>query len=250
MPRVTTPLELHPLPASDLRLATPLFTMRETAAYLGVPFSTFHTWVRGYERRPPGRPAVVGAAVVHAQAAQGLSPTVPFIGLIEAHVLSAFRRAGVPLPKIRAALARLGEDTGVEYALASGHLYTDGRDVLYEYAEQQGEDVIRSLTVVHSGQRVLRPVLEQDLRLITWDEDAWPVTLRLSGFERAAVVVDPECGFGRPRFVHGGARIEDVVDRFFGGDDIQEIADDFGVPVSECLEAVRVLGRSRLVRAA
>jgi uncharacterized protein (DUF433 family) len=238
------------LPASDRRLATPLYTVRETAAYVGVPFSTFRAWVRGYERRAPGRPPVIGAAVVHALPARGPTPTVPFIGLVEGHVLSAFRRAGVPLPRIRAALARLTGDRGLEHALASRHLSTDGRDVLYDYARDEGPEVIHSLTVVESGQRVFRPVVEEHLRLITWDEDGWPIALRLPAFERAAVVVDPQRCSGRPRFLRGGARIEDVVGRVVGGDDIEEIARDAGVAVGECLEAVRVLGRLRRVRAA
>ena len=65
-----------------------------------------------------------------------------------------------------------------------------------------------------------------------------------------AVVVDPQRSAGRPRFVHGGARVEEVVGRLRGGDGIEEIARDVGVPVGECLEAVRVLGRLRRVRAA
>ncbi len=248
--RAADRLRLRPLPESDPRVAAPVYTVRESAAYLGLPYSTFHTWVRGYERRPSGRPPVVGAAVVHALASEGRSPTVPFLGLVEGHVLSGFRRAGVSLPRIRAALAKLAVDVGVPHALASGHLYSDGVELLYEYAEREGEEVIRSLTEVRSGQRVLRPVLEQYLKLITWDAEAWPRTLQLPGFARAEVIADPHRAFGRPVFRHGGARVEDVVDRFFGGDEIGEIAEDFGVPVGECLEAVRVIGRSRVDRVA
>lgn len=240
----------RPLPAGDRRLVTPLYTVRETAAYVGVPCSTLHAWVRGYERRAPGRRTVRGAALVHALAAHGPAPTVPFIGLVEGHVLGAFRRAGVPLPRIRTALARLARDTGLDHALASRHLSTDGRDLLFDYAGDEGPDVLRSLTVVASGQRVLRPVVEEHLRRITWDEDGWPTTLQLPGFERVAVVVDPQRSSGRPRFVHGGARIEDVVGRLIGGGRIEEIALDCGVPLCDCLEAVRVLGRLRRVRAA
>jgi uncharacterized protein (DUF433 family) len=40
--------------------------------------------------------------------------------------------------------------------------------------------------------------------------------------------------------VHGGARVEDLVDRFQAGDGLGEIADDFGVPHAEGEDVIRV----------
>ena len=59
---------------------------------------------------------------------------MPFIGFAEAYVLSAFRRAGVPLQRIRPAVDVLSSEIGLEHALASKKLYTDGAEVLYDYA--------------------------------------------------------------------------------------------------------------------
>jgi hypothetical protein len=45
---------------TDARFAKPLYTVAEASSYLGVPRSTFDTWVRGYTLRPAGRPVVQG----------------------------------------------------------------------------------------------------------------------------------------------------------------------------------------------
>ena len=40
--------------------------------------------------------------------------------------------------------------------------------------------------------------------------------------------------------VHGGARVEDLVDRFRAGDGFAEIAADFDVPSGEVEDVIRV----------
>jgi hypothetical protein len=62
-------------------------------------------------------------------------PIIPFIGLAEGLVLAATRRSGVPLQRIRPALERLDEEFGLAHALASQRLYTDGAEMLFDYAE-------------------------------------------------------------------------------------------------------------------
>jgi hypothetical protein len=54
-------------------------------------------------------------------------PAVPFIGLAEAYALTAFRSAGVPMQRIRPAIDALYRELGLEHALASKRLYTDGQ---------------------------------------------------------------------------------------------------------------------------
>lgn len=44
--------------------------------------------------------------------------------------------------------------------------------------------------------------------------------------------------------VHGGARVEDLVDRFVAGDTLADIADDFGVPEEEVEDVIRVAARA------
>lgn len=61
----------------DLRFDVPLYSVAETAQYLGVPASTFRTWAKGYVRRPTGGNAVVGAPVLSVVAQPGPEASVP-----------------------------------------------------------------------------------------------------------------------------------------------------------------------------
>ena len=53
-------------------------------------------------------------------------------------------------------------------------------------------------------------------------------------------MVNPKIAFGLPLVVHGGARVEDLVDRFQAGDSMAEIAKDFDVPVAEVEDVIRI----------
>jgi uncharacterized protein (DUF433 family) len=176
--------------------------------------------------------------------AHGREATVPFIGFAEAYVLSAFRRAGVPMQRIRPAVEVLSSGIGVDHALASRRLYTDGAEVLYDFASSAHDEELRGLTVVRTGQRQFAEVVRNYLKRITYGDDGWAAQVRLPAYRRAEVIVDPRRAFGMPLVVHGGARVEDLVDRFVAGDTLADIAADFGVPEPEVEDVVRVATRA------
>ncbi|MBY0398629.1 MAG: DUF433 domain-containing protein [Thermoleophilia bacterium] len=53
------------------------------------------------------------------------------------------------------------------------------------------------------------------------------------------MIVDPNRAFGRPLFEHGGARVEDVLDRWLAGESWEALSRDFRVPVEEIEDAAR-----------
>ncbi|HEY7830287.1 MAG TPA: hypothetical protein VIC06_06965 [Solirubrobacteraceae bacterium] len=219
----------------DSRVARPVFTLREAAVYLGLPKSTLHSWAR---------PAGGALPVVTCFPPHGREATVPFIGFAEAYVLAAFRRAGVPMQRIRPAVEVLSSGIGVEHALASKSLYTDGAEVLYDYAASEHDEELRGLTVVRTGQRQFAEIVRDYLKRITYGDDGWASQVRLPAYGRAQVIVNPRRAFGLPLVVHGGARVEDLVDRFVAGDTLADIAEDFGVPEPEVEDVVRVATRA------
>jgi uncharacterized protein (DUF433 family) len=153
-------------------------------------------------------------------------------------VLAAFRRSGVPLQRIRPALTALRKEIALEHALASESLFSDGAEILYDYAEQQGLPEVADLVVVRSGQRVFVNVVAEYLQRITYG-DGWPRVVRLPRYENAAVIVNPSVAFGQPVFERGGSRVEDVIQRWRAGDDVSDLARDFGVPAADIETVVR-----------
>nr|MBA2601362.1 DUF433 domain-containing protein [Actinomycetota bacterium] len=219
----------------DLRFTKPLYTVSEAASYLGVPRSTFATWMHGYVRSAPGTRSVHGEPLLTSIEGHGL--TVPFIGLAEGMVLAAFRDTGLPLQRMRPALQRFAEEHELDQALASKHLYADGAEILYDYARAHGDKQLRLLTVVRTGQWFFHDVIERYLSRIQY-VDEWAAGLTLPTTDEPILLADPERAFGQPVFVHGGARVADVKSRVEAGEPTQAVADDYGVPLDDVLAAL------------
>ena len=238
---------LDDAPSALDRFSSPLYTVTEAARYLDVPASTLASWAKGYRRAGKGRPEVTGAPVLTTVTSRGRGPVIPFVGLAEGLVLTAMRRAGVPLQRIRPALTRLDEELGLQHALASRRLYTDGAEVLYDYGET-GEDedaarAARELVVVRSDQRMFNEVVEAYLRRLEFADDGYVQLIRLPAYEVAEIVVDPARGFGQPIFARGGARLEDALALFRAGEPLDVVAQEYGVPRAELEDAVRIATR-------
>ena len=227
----------------DERFDVPLYSATEVARYLDVPVSTFRTWAHGYVRRQQGRKPVVGDPIVTTlQPDAGVS--VPFVGLAEAHALAAIRRAGVPLQRIRPALDVLQRELGIAHALASKALYTDGAEVLYDYAQSHGDSPearsARELVVVRQGQHVFNDVVDSYLRRVEFlPGDQWAQLIHLPRYRHADVVVDPRRSFGAPIFANGGVRLETVLAAFKAGADIETLTAEYGVPPDDLLDVLR-----------
>lgn len=230
-----------------LRFDTPLYTVADAARILGVPTSTVSSWAKGYTKRRPDLPLKVGQPVVTAlPRARRDAPTIPFIGLAEAFVLTAVRRSGVSLQRIRPALAAIESEIGLAHALASERLYTDGAELLFDYAERHPDTVgeaVSDLVVVRNKQRVFRDVIVGYLRQIVYGDDGYASVIHVPQYEQAAVVVDPTRSFGAPIFERGGVRLDDVLHRFWAGESLEELADDFRVPLRDLEDVVRVASR-------
>ena len=228
---------------SDLRFTVPLYTLSEASRHLLVPRSTLGTWANGYERLPEGRRAVKVDPIITATAPDqhGL-PQLPFIGVAEAYVLNAFRRAGVPMQRIRPSVDWLVNNVG-PYALASKDLFTDGAEVLWQFAQRAGEGspddrVVKHLIVPRSGQYVFKDIVAHYLKQIHFADDKFADLIHLTQFGDADVVLDPYRGFGQPVFNRSGARVEDALGPLRAGETFEAVAEDYGVSEEELRDAL------------
>jgi uncharacterized protein (DUF433 family) len=134
----------------------------------------------------------------------------------------------------------LDGEIGIEHALASRRLYTDGAVILFDYADAEQDQELAGLTEVVSRQRVFAPIVQEYLRRIEYGKDDWATKLVSPATPRPIVAVDPARSFGQPIFVHGAVRVEDVIDRWRAGDPLVEVAMDFGVPAEDVEDILRV----------
>ncbi|MEE6286134.1 DUF433 domain-containing protein [Georgenia sp. MJ173] len=215
----------------DPVLTRPLYTLREAAAIVGVPSSTLHSWARGRSYKGTDGAQHRSDAII-TTTGTGRREVVPFLGLAEAYVLAAFRAAGVPMQRIRPALAHLEEEIGVAAALTSERLKTDGAEVLWEYQGEGGDDeIVNDLVIVRNQQIVFRDVVEQYLKTITYRSGRVAV-IGLPQY-RTDVVVDPLRNFGRPMLASRAIRVQDIVGRVEAGELIGEVALDYGLDPDE-----------------
>lgn len=225
MTAIATPLTR--LSRHDLRLAVPLYTLGEAARYLDVPASTLHAWARPTDAAP----------LITVLPKHGHFPSLPFIGFAEAFVIKAAVDAGVPPVRIRPGIKKIKERAGgIEHALASRVVYTDGAELLLETIDDE------DLEVARTDQRTFRKAVESKLQLITFGEDGdvFAERIRLPRYERAHVVVDPRFASGKPIVEEGLApRVKDLVDRVLGGDDPRLVARDFKIPLTHVQEILR-----------
>ncbi|KZS64409.1 hypothetical protein A4G26_10100 [Mycobacterium kansasii] len=227
----------------DLRFDVPLYTLTEASRYLLVSRATLATWADGYERRPANAPTVKGQPIITALPHRaGSYARLPFVGIAEAYVLNAFRRAGVPMQRIRPSLDWLIKNVG-PHALASQDLCTDGAEVLWRFAERSGEgspddQVVRGLIVPRSGQYVFKEIVEHYLKQISFADDRLASMIRLPQYGEANVVLDPCRGYGQPLFDGSGVRVADVLGPLRAGATFRAVADDYGVTVAQLQDAV------------
>lgn len=205
----------------------PIYSQADVARIIVAPRSTVHDWASGYVSSAGGgfQPPVLTSV------RPGRGHTVSFLALAEAYVLNAFRRAGLPLQRIRPAVDKLREHVGLEYSLASRRLATDGAEVLLE----SGDPGDRRLVVVRNGQAVFREVVEDYLRFITFGEGGFASQLQLPQFTDADVVVRPTINGGRPTLIQRGIAVDDVLGRVRAGEPPREVAHDFGLKLADVL---------------
>jgi uncharacterized protein (DUF433 family) len=205
----------------------PLYSKAEAAKILRLSPSTLNNWVSGYSY--PTRSGERQQKPLVTRTAPIARKTVPFAGIAEAYVLSALKRAGVPMQRIRPAVAQLEAEFGLEHALLSERLKTDGVDVLFDYLVKTdpGFVPVSVLTAVRGRDRqmVFRESVESYLKTISYGNHA--VDYIQLPFYRFPVVINPRVNAGRPTTMSRGVRVRDIVDRVKAGDSIPEVADDY-----------------------
>lgn len=154
---------------------------------------------------------------------------MPFIGLAEAWIVRAFTKAGVPVSRIRPALEQLRSQIGLDHALASDRLKTDGAEILWDLRRSDSALDDNRLVVVRNGQAAFGEIVREHLKQVDY-RDGFIGQLRIPRASGAEYTIDPEINFGQPTLSAYGVRVADVLARIAAGETIRDVAADFDMP--------------------
>lgn len=221
--------------AADIR-HMPLYSPAEAARFLRLPASTVRAWAfgQGYKAKD-GEPRRFKPVI---STADPNNRRLSFLNLVELLVLAAIRKQHqVELKQVRSAVEFLRKRFPSKHPLADNDFQTDGINL---FVEKYGD----LLNISRDGQIAMKEVIQQYLKLVERDASGVPFKLHLprradAPDPLAAVVIDPERGFGRPVLDGRGIRTEVVVERFRAGESIASLAEDYGLDASVIEDILR-----------
>jgi uncharacterized protein (DUF433 family) len=210
----------------------PIYSQVEAARIVGTSSSSLSRWTRSSGGRRFG--SVITHPALITSIHEGRGRTVPFVGLAEAYVIAAFRAAGLSMQRIRPAVEALRSGIGLEHALISERLRTDGAEILLEAERDSpdGEAADRRLVVVRNGQAVFREVVDKYLRGIRY-RGGFVASLQVPHYSTIDVVVDLRINAGSPTVARRGVRVGDVMSRVEAGEAKSAVADDYRLTAHE-----------------
>src|SRR5215813_13338197 len=210
------------------RLFLPAYQIGEAANYARISPQTVVAWHK------------IGASLLQEREKRA---ALSYMQLIEVAVVAAFRKAGVPLKRIRnareyAASALKSEYPFAEYRFKENgkHLYLDSTQIVLK------EDTV--LQADQEGQLAWESVIG---RLQEFEYEKEGIVLKWHVAGRASpIIIDPRISFGAPAVK--GTPTWVIRGRYDAGESDSDIAEDFGIKKEEVRQALRfegVLGGGR-----
>jgi uncharacterized protein (DUF433 family) len=213
----------------------PRYTVGEAARYLRMPATTLKSWVSG-RTYPTSGGEKEWDGLIDRPVEDDLR--LSFSNLIEAHVLLALRKQyRVRMKEIRTALEYTSKKCGIERVLLSPQLRAMKRNLFLQELDEL-------TNVGRGGQAAMPEVLGAYLQRIEWDLTGLPV--RMFPLTRAEpqdspkiLTIDPRIAFGRPIIERNAIKTSAIAERFYAGESMADLAEDYGLEVFEVEEALR-----------
>jgi uncharacterized protein (DUF433 family) len=200
----------------DTRFTVPLYTISAAAYHLGIDASKLNRWIK-----KDGLLTVLAPETQH-------GARLPFVALVEAQLYCEFRRGGLSLQAIASGMRVVREKLGSDM-FKEGVLAYDGLDILMNLAKTSDDpEWIRAKDL----QSTIPKIVDEGLRLITWDEQKYPQAVKLTAYGDTDVVADYRYAFGQPIIGGTRTRVEDVIHLFKSGEALQSVSDELEVESS------------------
>ena len=223
-----------PVTPDDIKLL-PAYTLDEASRYIGMSKSTMQIWFRGRHEylTKKGRKHNAVSPILHSDS--GARQPISFIDLIEAHVLTTVRKGyKIPVKNIRSAAEYLKVLNKNLTFLAHEDFYHDHKHLFLKI-----EDLLISLS--ERGQVVDKDIIEKGLTQIKYGNDGFADKFfpRIGDTIQHDFVLDPHINYGKLSIARLGVGADIISTRFDSGEDILEIASDYGAEQKEVEEAIR-----------
>ena len=209
------------------RLYIPNYRIREAARYAHLSSQTVANW--------HGRP---GANHKSTLSTKEQGAALSYLQLIEVAVVASFRQAGVSLAKIRSAREYLSKQLEAEHPFAEYRFKTDGKELWMDYAQLHAKADKTLLAPSMGGQLAWTDIIGR-LQEFEYEDDGLAIRWHVGGPD-SAILIDPKVQFGAPAI--DGVATWVFKGRWEAGEPIDEIADDFGVPNSAVVDALKFEG--------
>lgn len=163
-----------------------------------------------------------------------------YLQLIEVAVVSSFRKAGLRLKKIQSAREYLSKQLEAEFPFAAYRFKTDGKELWMDYAQIEASAGDKTLLAASRGGQLAWTDIIGRLHEFDYESDRGSaIRWHVAGRDRN-IIIDPRIQFGAPS-VEGVATWA-FKGRWEAGEELDDIADDFGVSNSDVLAALRFEG--------
>ena len=207
------------------RLDVPCYPLKTAAALSKTRTGNISYWLRGSSDGEPVIP--------------GYTPrfNLSWLQMVEVAFVSAMRRSGLSLQRIRRAKEYLAQAYKVDYPFAQIRLKTDGAHVLKNAdASEGGPGVL--VVADKRGQLAWELILSEGYRQFDY-EKGLALVWYPDGRNRL-ITMDPRVAFGMPAVK--GVPTGVLAGRFTAGEDIRMISDDFGLSVGMVIQALAFEG--------
>jgi uncharacterized protein (DUF433 family) len=209
------------------------YDLAEASRYLRVPHSTLQWWLEGGVRSGHSYAPVIR------ELATG-SRTLTWGEFVEAWYVRQYRREhAVELASLRQLGLRLRDHLGVRYPLAHAKPFVGpGRQLVKQLQDEIG--LPQDLWIVIAGrtdQLVLTPTMTQFIDRVEFSADGLQpaVAIRPRG-KSSPVGIRPDHAFGSPNV--RGIRTEALAELVDAGEDLDDVATDFGITPHELRAAL------------
>lgn len=222
-------------------LSSGAYTLPDAAHLLELPLPRLRSWIRGVKALSEENPKAESRRTPLGDfetKGKKKDRYFDFLTLIELFSIAQFREHGVSMPTLRKARQELGVRFETDHPFALQGLLTDKKRLLKEMGDQT------LLELGSGGQTAFESLLEPFCHRLDFDVSTYLACRFFPMGKSAPIVVDPKHAFGRPVILGTNTTTEALAALIRGGEDPQDIANDFHLDPEAIREAWRFENRS------